>query len=30
MSLQLTPEEITSAASRIVTAYSAMDDGVDQ
>lgn len=26
MSLQLTPEEITSAASRIVTAYSAMDD----
>ncbi|HEX5575707.1 MAG TPA: hypothetical protein VFX42_07515 [Gemmatimonadales bacterium] len=26
MSLQLTPEEITSAASRIVTAYCAMDD----
>jgi ketosteroid isomerase-like protein len=25
MSLQLTPEEITSAASRIVTAYSCMD-----
>jgi hypothetical protein len=26
MSLQLIPEEIASAASRIVTAYSAMDN----